>query len=74
MKAMVLNKTGRIEDNKAPLCLEDRPNPSPDNGHILIKVLTCGVCHTELDEIEGRSSPTRLPVIPGHQVAHEQLL
>ncbi len=28
----------------------------------------CGVCHTELDEAEGRTPPPRLPVIPGHQV------
>ena len=27
----------------------------------------CGVCHTELDEIEGRTPPG-LPVVPGHQV------
>jgi propanol-preferring alcohol dehydrogenase len=35
---------------------------------ILIKVSACGVCHTELDEIEGRTPPPHLPVIPGHQV------
>ena len=28
----------------------------------------CGVCHTELDEIEGRTAPPRLPVVPGHEV------
>ncbi len=27
----------------------------------------CGVCHTEIDEIEGRVSPARLPIVPGHQ-------
>ena len=35
---------------------------------MLLKVSTCGVCHTELDEIEGRTPPPHLPVIPGHQV------
>jgi propanol-preferring alcohol dehydrogenase len=34
----------------------------------LLKVLACGVCHTELDEIEGRTRPARLPIILGHQV------
>jgi propanol-preferring alcohol dehydrogenase len=34
----------------------------------LIKVSTCGVCHTEIDEIEGRTPPLVYPVIPGHQV------
>jgi propanol-preferring alcohol dehydrogenase len=34
----------------------------------LLKVSACGVCHTELDEIEGRTPPPSLPVIPGHQV------
>jgi propanol-preferring alcohol dehydrogenase len=68
MKAMALNKLGSIDENKNPLQLEDRSDPSPDRGQILMKVLTCGVCHTELDEIEGRTSPPQLPVIPGHQV------
>ena len=44
------------------------PDPAPSAGEILIKVSACGVCHTELDEIEGRMPPARLPVIPGHQV------
>jgi propanol-preferring alcohol dehydrogenase len=35
---------------------------------VLIKVSVCGVCHTDLDEIEGRTSPPRFPVVPGHQV------
>ena len=34
----------------------------------LVKVSTCGVCHTELDEIEGRTPPSRLPMVLGHQV------
>ncbi len=34
---------------------------------ILVRVSTCGVCHTELDEIEGRTAPPELPVVLGHQ-------
>jgi propanol-preferring alcohol dehydrogenase len=66
MKAMLITRTGRLED--APLELRDIPQPVPAAGEILIKVSACGVCHTELDEIEGRTPPPRLPVIPGHQV------
>ncbi len=34
----------------------------------MLQVSVCGVCHTELDEIEGRTPPPRLPVILGHQI------
>ena len=46
----------------------DMPDPVPDAGQILIKVHACGVCHTELDEIEGRLKPPCLPLILGHQI------
>ncbi len=68
MKAMVLNKLGSLEENKTPLELTDLPDPVPGEKEILVRVSTCGVCHTELDEIEGRTPPPRLPVVPGHQV------
>ena len=68
MKAMVLNQLGAIADNKRPLELVDMPDPVPRDNEILIKVSACGVCHTELDEIEGRTPPPQLPVILGHQV------
>ena len=68
MKAMVLNKLGDMKSEQNPLSLEQVPEPTPGEGEILIRVLTCGVCHTELDEIEGRTPPPKLPVILGHQV------
>jgi len=68
MKAMVLHEVSNLEDNKKPLQLEDRPDPVPGEKDVLIKVTACGVCHTELDEIEGRTPPPRFPVILGHQV------
>ena len=52
----------------APVKLAPILVPDPGPGEALIRVKACGVCHTELDEIEGRTSPPRLPVIPGHQV------
>ena len=68
MKAMVLNQLSSIEENSAPLKLTNLPDPVPGEKEILIKVSACGVCHTELDEIEGRTPPPHLPVVPGHQV------
>jgi propanol-preferring alcohol dehydrogenase len=68
MQAMVLNELGRLEVNPAPLIMTDLPDPIPGPREILVRVTACGVCHTELDEIEGRTPPPRLPIIPGHQV------
>ena len=68
MKAMLLKKLVNLRENQNPLTLAERPVPRAGRGEILIKVSACGVCHTELDEIEGRTPPPPLPVIPGHQV------
>jgi propanol-preferring alcohol dehydrogenase len=66
MRAMILDGQSPIEAK--PLKLVDLPAPTPDDNQILVKISVCGVCHTDLDEIEGRLRPTRLPVVPGHQV------
>ena len=68
MRAMRLHATASLDVNPAPLQLEDVPDPVPEDDEILLRVSACGVCHTELDEIEGRTPPPALPVIPGHQV------
>lgn len=68
MRAMVLNALGRLADNPTPLQLAHLPDPVPAEDELLIKVHTCGVCHTELDEIEGRTPPPHLPIVLGHQV------
>jgi propanol-preferring alcohol dehydrogenase len=68
MKAMVLNRLCSLEENTAPLELATLPDPTPGAGELLVRVLACGVCHTELDEIEGRTPPPDLPVVLGHQV------
>jgi alcohol dehydrogenase, propanol-preferring len=68
MKAMILNQLSDFDENSAPLKLADVPVPIPKENEILIKVKACGVCHTELDEIEGRTLPSFFPTIPGHQV------
>ncbi|MDE3060220.1 MAG: zinc-dependent alcohol dehydrogenase family protein [Pseudomonadota bacterium] len=68
MRAMVLKSIASLRDNPRPLTLMEIPDPQPSSDEILIRVNTCGVCHTELDEIEGRTPPPHLPVILGHQV------
>ncbi len=68
MRAMLLRNTGPISAGSQPLVPADWPDPAPAAGEIRIRVNTCGVCHTELDEIEGRTPPPALPVILGHQV------
>jgi len=59
MKAMVLNAICDLRKNRTPLELVDMPKPEPGEREILVKVTACGVCHTELDEIEGRTSTGR---------------
>lgn len=68
MKAMVLERIQDLRKTSTPLQAKELPEPAPGPGELLLRVTTCGVCHTELDEIEGRTPPPRLPVIPGHQV------
>jgi len=68
MKAMILNELCDVGRNKAPLTLAELPIPVPGENDVLVKVATCGVCHTELDEIEGRTPPPRFPIVLGHQV------
>jgi alcohol dehydrogenase, propanol-preferring len=68
MKAMVLREFCSLETNQNPLLLMDLPIPVPEQKELLLQISACGVCHTELDEIEGRAIPSHLPVIPGHQV------
>lgn len=68
MKAMLLRRLSDLKDNPRPLEWVDLPVPAPGDREILLKVSACGVCHTELDEIEGRTPPPHLPIIPGHQI------
>ena len=67
MKAMVLRNICDLTVVKEPLVLVEMPVPVPKEGELLVKISACGVCHTELDEIEGRTPPPYFPIIPGHQ-------
>jgi len=62
MRAMVMTATGR------PLTLSDLPVREPTGGELLIKVLACGVCRTDLHVIDGELPKPKLPLVPGHEV------
>ncbi len=68
MKSMMLTKISDLKTNKLPLSPIETEIPKINKNEALIKVSACAVCHTELDEIEGRIRPINLPVIPGHQI------
>jgi alcohol dehydrogenase, propanol-preferring len=69
MRAAVLRSTASVDNN--PLQMEDLPMPVPASDEVLLKVLACGICHTDLHIVEGELPP-RLPwVIPGHQIVGE---
>jgi alcohol dehydrogenase, propanol-preferring len=65
MKALLLNKIDLVENN--PLKIADIENPSINQNEILVKISVCGICHTEIDEIEGRRNP-KLPIVLGHEI------
>jgi len=73
MKAMLMDKITNVRENPNPLRMVELPMPEPGFGQIRLRVLTCGVCHTELDEIEGRTPPENLPAALGHQVVVWQM-
>ncbi len=67
MKAMLLKSHVDVNPQATPLDLIQHPEPILAPGEVLLRVTACGICHTELDEIEGRIKP-HLPIILGHQV------
>lgn len=71
MKAWILDNFYDLKIDCNPLKLIELKTPELGHNEILIKVHACGICHTEIDEIEGRVTPSFLPIIPGHQIAGE---
>ena len=67
MRAMLLDAVGPLAPSASPLRLADLPSPEPGPGEVRLRVSACGVCRTELDEIEGRVAPAKLPIVLGHQ-------
>ena len=68
MRAMIMTAVASFRENPSPLVMAELSDPAAAAGELLIRVGACGVCHTELDEIEGRTPPPQLPMILGHQV------
>ncbi len=68
MKALILKQICDLSQTREPLTAAELPLPEPGEREIRLKVSVCGVCHTELDEIEGRTPPAAFPVVLGHQV------
>lgn len=66
MKAMVLEKCRPVESE--PLRMADIPPPQPGPREILVRVLACGVCHTDLHTVEGDLGVERVPIVPGHEI------
>lgn len=62
MRAMVLEAPG------APLQLRELPLPRPGEGQVLVRVVACGVCRTDLHVIDGELAGPKLPLVPGHEV------
>lgn len=68
MRAMRIHAIAPVSEDISPLSLDRVPVPEPGENELLLEVLACGVCRTDLDEIEGRTPPAELPMTPGHQV------
>ena len=66
MKAMLLKEPRPIEEK--PLVMAEIERPTPGPREITLKILTCGICHTDLHIVEGELPSKKLPIIPGHQI------
>lgn len=66
MKAARLTQTQSIE--KSPLVIQEVPIPQAGESEILVRIKSCGICHTDLHVIEGELPQKKSPLTPGHQV------
>jgi propanol-preferring alcohol dehydrogenase len=66
MRALQLFQPLPVEEH--PLKLVDLAIPEPGPGQVRVRVMMCGVCHTDLHTVEGDIHPPELPITPGHQV------
>jgi propanol-preferring alcohol dehydrogenase len=69
MKAAVLTSPQPIADR--PLKIENVPIPTPTETEVLLRVLACGVCRTDLHIVEGELPALHKRIIPGHQIVGE---
>src|SRR5215470_6151541 len=66
MRAVQLVRPAPIET--APLGATDRAVPEPAATDVLVRVVACGICRTDLHVVEGELPLVRSPIVPGHQV------
>ena len=66
MRGMVVERTGPIETD--PLVRAELPIPEPAPNEILVRVMVCGVCRTDLHVAEGDLRPKHPRIIPGHEI------
>lgn len=62
MRAMVLRAFGE------PLVWETWPDPICGPQDVVLEVIACGVCATDLKIVDGHVPSVRLPHIPGHEI------
>lgn len=65
MRAALLKEIGK------PLQVANVETPQASTGELLVKVIACGVCRTDLHIVDGDLPKVKLPIIPGHQVVGE---
>ena len=68
MRAMILPQIVSLSEADSPLKLVDLPVPQLGTSEVRVRLKACGLCHTELDEIEGRTRPPKFAVVLGHEV------
>ena len=62
MQAIILETPGK------PLRKADLPRPNPGHSQVLIRVLACAVCRTDLHIVDGELTEPKLPLVPGHEI------
>lgn len=62
MQAMVFEGAGK------PLAWRQVPIPAPGDDQVLIKIIACGICRTDLHVLDGELASPKLPLIPGHEI------
>src|ERR1700684_1861537 len=70
MRAWHVDRPGPVDEGQ-PLVARDTPVPAPGPGELLLRVLACGVCRTDLHVTEGDLPVHRPGVTPGHEVVAE---
>ncbi|BAP85324.1 possible alcohol dehydrogenase [Paucilactobacillus hokkaidonensis JCM 18461] len=71
MRAWKVTTPGPINGDQTPLEFITKPVPTPAQGEVLVRVLTCGVCHTDLHVTEGDLPVHKQHVTPGHEIVGE---